>query len=218
MLQCTRKGTLRKFRGRPDNTFLLLSHESVGKPLYDLLPTDIAHAVMESIERALLTGDLQSLEYQPTSGCWYELRFIAGRDETVSLIISDISDYKQAAEKISYLSYHDTLTDLPNRYLFNDRLKQAIAHAEREKQMLAILFLDIDNFKQINDTIGHKAGDQLLQGFADRIMIAMRKTDSIFRLSPEDSENMVARLGGDEFTILLNDVRNIQDPAKAARG
>jgi diguanylate cyclase (GGDEF)-like protein len=218
MLQLTRKGTLLEFRGRPDNDFLTLSQESAGKTIYDILPSDVVHPVMKCIESALQTGDLQSFEYQPPMGgrC-YELRFIPGKDERVSLIISNISDYKQAAEKVKYLSHHDTLTDLPNRYLFHDRLTQAIAYAEREKQMLAIVFLDIDNFKQINDTIGHKVGDQLLQGIADRLMIAMRKTDSIFRLSPEDSGNMVARLGGDEFTILLNDVRNIRDPAKAAQ-
>ena len=83
--------------------------------------------------------------------------------------------------------------------------------------MLALLFFDIDNFKHINDTIGHKAGDELLKSIAARLMISMRKTDSISRSSTEDSEHLVARLGGDEFTILLTDVRNIQDPAIVAQ-
>jgi diguanylate cyclase (GGDEF)-like protein len=218
LLHLTRNGTLLEFRGRPQSDFPALSDDSAGEKIDDILPSDIVHAVMSCIESALQSGDLQSFEYRaPMSGCYYELRFIPAKDERVSLIVSNVSDYKRAAEKVKYLSHHDTLTDLPNRYLFHDRLTQALAYAEREKGMLAIVFLDIDNFKHINDTIGHKVGDQLLQGIADRLMVAMRKTDSIFRLSPEDSEDMVARLGGDEFTLLLNDVRNIQDPAKAAQ-
>lgn len=218
MLQFSKDGTLLEFKGPLENNLLVLSEESLGKNIYDMMPSDIAQPIMSCIEKALQTGDLQSFEYQPLlSDSHYELRFVVREDDKVSVIISNISDYKQAAEKIKYLAYHDTLTDLPNRYLFNDRLKQAIAHAERAKQLLAILFFEIDNFKHINDTIGHKAGDELLQGIANRLMIAMRRTDSISRLSTEDSEHMVARLGGDEFTILLTDIRNIQDPAKASQ-
>lgn len=218
MLQFNKNGTLLEFKGPLENNLLVLSEQSLGKNVYDMMPSDIAQPIMSCIEKALQTGDLQSFEYQPLlSDSHYELRFVVSEDDKVFVIISNISDYRQAAEKIKYLACHDTLTDLPNRYLFNDRLKQAIAHAERAKQLLAILFFDIDNFKHINDTIGHKAGDELLQGIANRLMIAMRRTDSISRLSTEDSEHMVARLGGDEFTILLTDIRNIQDPAKASR-
>ena len=218
VLQINRKGILLGFRGHFEDNLLVSSDEILGKNIYDIMPSDIAQPVMGCLEKAFQTGDLQSFEYQPwISGCHYELRFIVSGEDTVSVIVSNISDYKQAAEKVRYLAYHDTLTDLPNRYLFNDRLKQAIGYAERNGQLLAILFLDIDNFKQINDTIGHKAGDKLLQGIADRLMIGMRKTDSIFRLLTEESEHMVARLGGDEFTMLLTDVRNVQDPAKVAQ-
>ena len=176
---------------------------------------------MSCLEKALQSGDPQNFEYQSlVSDDHYELRLIASGTDNALVIISNISGHKEAIEKIKYLAYHDTLTNLPNRYMFNDRLEQAIAYAERKKQLLAILFLDIDNFKHINDTIGHKAGDHLLQGIANRLAVCIRKTDTISRLSSglsEYSEHIVARLGGDEFTILLADIKNIQDPARVAQ-
>jgi len=135
---------------------------------------------MARVEKALQSKDPQSMEFQcSTSGCHYEVRFIVSGEDKVLLIISNVSRRKETEAKLEYLAHYDSLTDLPNRYMFNDRLAQAIAHAERKKQLLAILFLDIDNFKHINDTIGHKMGDQLLQKIASRLMTGMRKTDSI---------------------------------------
>ncbi len=222
VLQLNKDGTLLEFKGRLENNYLFaLSEESLGKNIYDIIPSDIARMIMNCLERVLQSGDPQNFEYQSSvSDDYYELRLIANGADRALVIISNISRYQQAVEKIKYLAYYDTLTNLPNRYMFNDRLEQAIAHAERKKQLLAILFLDIDNFKHINDTIGHKAGDRLLQGVADRLTVCIRKTDTISRLSTglsEDSEHVVARLGGDEFTILLADTKNIQDPARVAQ-
>lgn len=222
VLHLNKDGTLLEFRGRLENNFLfVLSDENLGKNIYDIIPLDLARSIMSCLERAMQSGNLQNFEYQSlVSDDHYELRLIASGKDKALAIISNISGYKQAVEKIKYLAYHDTLTNLPNRYMFNDRLEQAIAYAERKKQLLAILFLDIDNFKHINDTIGHKAGDRLLQGIADRLTIGTRKTDTSSRLltgPSEYSEHIVARLGGDEFTILLTDIRNIQDPARVAQ-
>ena len=217
VLQINKKGILLDCRGRMENFLLPSTGEIVGKSIYDIMPSDIAQSVMQCIENALHTGDVQGCEYQsPTSDHHYELKFIVNRRDRVFAFVSNISDYRQAAEKARYLSHHDTLTNLPNRYLFNDRLKQAIAHAERGKKLLAILFLDLDNFKQINDTIGHSAGDQLLQIVADRLVKGVRETDTTYRLSPDEETSIVARLGGDEFTVMLTDIANIQDPAKVA--
>jgi diguanylate cyclase (GGDEF)-like protein len=218
VLQLNRDGTLLEFKGDLRDGLLMPSEGSAGKNILSVMPSDIAQLIMSHAEKALQTGDPQRIEYQHwMSEQHYELRLVVGGDDRIFVIISNISDYKQAAERVKYLAHHDPLTDLPNRYLFNDRLKQAIAHADREKQFLAVLFLDIDNFKHINDTIGHRAGDQLLQGIATRLMLGIRKTDSISRPSTEDPEHMVARLGGDEFTMLLTDTNNIQDPATVAR-
>ncbi len=217
VLQFDRGGTLLEIKGGLRESLLAPPDESVGKNIRDVMPSDLASLIISHMEKALQSGDPQSFEYQPwMSEHHYELRLVGG-DSGAFVIISNISDYKQAAEKVKYLAHHDTLTDLPNRYLFNDRLKQAIAHAEREKQLLAVLFIDIDNFKHINDTIGHRAGDELLQGIASRLMAGIRKTDSISRVSTEEMEHMVARLGGDEFTMLLTDTKNVQDPATVAQ-
>lgn len=106
-------------------------------------------------------------------------------------IFSDTSDRKIAEDRIRQLAHYDTLTGLPNRLLFNDRLQQAIAGAQRNQTKLALLFLDLDRFKQINDTLGHDAGDQLLKMVAERLLTCVREQDT------------VSRLGGDEFIALL---------------
>jgi diguanylate cyclase (GGDEF)-like protein/PAS domain S-box-containing protein len=116
----------------------------------------------------------------------------------------DISERKSAEEQIKSLAYHDTLTGLPNRLLFNDRLSIAVAQAHRLHQRLAVLFLDLDRFKVINDSLGHGVGDRLLQEVARRLLQTVREGDT------------VARLGGDEFTLLLPGAGRPLDLAKLA--
>lgn len=117
----------------------------------------------------------------------------------------DISARKRLEEKIEHMAYYDILTGLPNRVLFNDRLMLEIAHAHRDKVMLALLFLDLDRFKMINDTLGHTSGDMLLQGVADRLKTCIREDDTI------------ARLGGDEFSLLLPRITLVEDAVHIAR-
>ncbi|OGT20994.1 MAG: hypothetical protein A2V90_08635 [Gammaproteobacteria bacterium RBG_16_57_12] len=120
-------------------------------------------------------------------------------------VFSDISSIKQSQEQLNYLAHHDPLTHLPNRILFNDRLEHAMQRAQREERQMAVLFLDLDRFKTINDSLGHPVGDLLLKLVADRIRKTMREEDT------------VARLGGDEFIMLLEDVRDTQDIALLAQ-
>jgi diguanylate cyclase (GGDEF)-like protein/PAS domain S-box-containing protein len=117
----------------------------------------------------------------------------------------DVSAARATSVKMSHLAQHDTLTDLPNRTLFNDRLTQAIALAMRQDKQLAVMFLDLDHFKKINDSLGHAVGDQLLQSVAKRLVTCVRRTDT------------VSRLGGDEFVILLFQVERGEDAAISAR-
>ncbi len=124
---------------------------------------------------------------------------------------------RQSEQQILHMAYYDSLTNLPNRSLFQDRLCQAIALAERHHRKTAILFLDLDNFKRINDTLGHRVGDLLLQGVADRLANSVRKSDAIVHQSPGLADTTVARLGGDEFTILLTEINQIQDAGKVAQ-
>jgi diguanylate cyclase (GGDEF)-like protein len=124
------------------------------------------------------------------------------REQLERIVAIRTVDLKKANQKLTYQAYHDALTNLPNRALFIKRAKQAIEFAEYNNETLAMLFIDLDNFKFINDTLGHAAGDHLLQEIGKRLLTCTRL--------PSDT---VARLGGDEFTILL---RDLKDPADAA--
>jgi diguanylate cyclase (GGDEF)-like protein/PAS domain S-box-containing protein len=141
-------------------------------------------------------------------------------DQLKSLTIvgtaQDISERKRSEREIHRLAYFDSLTGLPNRILFKDRVTQALAHAGRYQSMLAILFLDLDRFKVINDTLGHNIGDLLLKHVADRLTDSVRHSDSIGRTTEEEAKHELARLGGDEFTVLLTNLHDVQDAAKVA--
>ncbi len=124
---------------------------------------------------------------------------------------------KRSEERILQMAYFDILTNLPNRSLFHDRLKQALAHAERYKVKIALLFLDLDNFKRINDTLEHRAGDLLLQAVAERLSNYVRMADTVARQGVEASTSTIARLGGDEFIVLLKEINSMQNVAKVAQ-
>ncbi|HEY0848208.1 MAG TPA: EAL domain-containing protein [Noviherbaspirillum sp.] len=109
-------------------------------------------------------------------------------------VFSDITEIKRSQEKVSFLAYHDPLTQMPNRLLFNDRLTQGIQRASREKTTFAVYFIDLDHFKHVNDSLGHHVGDRLLKEVAAQLQAQLRKTDTI------------ARLGGDEFIVMVEDV------------
>ncbi len=120
------------------------------------------------------------------------------------VVLHDITERKRAEEIIKHMAYHDDLTGLPNRRLFNDRLYLALAHAQRSQQKLAVMLLDLDHFKVINDTLGHSVGDQLLQVVGERLVSLLRKGDT------------VARMGGDEFMLLLPEIAQVEDAAEVA--
>lgn len=120
---------------------------------------------------------------------------------------------RRTENKIRHLAYHDSLTRLPNREAFKERLEQALNLAKRNDRLMAVLFLDLDNFKRINDTLGHAAGDLLLQTVAERLVSSLRTSDCIIHGNPEPQRRQVARLGGDEFTVLLSELKTNSDAA-----
>ena len=133
------------------------------------------------------------------------------QERTAELIAANIKLQKENAERklaeqrIRHMAHYDALTDLPNRVLLQDRIKQSIAHAHRNGSRFGILFIDLDYFKHINDSLGHQTGDRLLQLVADRLQQCLREGDS------------VARLGGDEFVLNLSALRNANDAALVAQ-
>lgn len=121
-----------------------------------------------------------------------------------ALMLSDITDRKVAEETIRHLAYHDTLTGLPNRTLFYERLALDLSHARRNRMKLALMMIDLDRFKEINDTLGHHAGDILLTTVASRLKTVLRENDT------------VARVGGDEFVVILPQIHRIEDAGHVA--
>jgi diguanylate cyclase (GGDEF)-like protein/PAS domain S-box-containing protein len=139
---------------------------------------------------------------------WLSIKVIFNEDKTVKMYVatfSDITEKKKADEIIWRQANYDLLTNLPNRHLFNDCLKREIKIANRTKKSLAILFIDLDYFKEVNDAYGHEIGDSLLIKVAKRINETIRETDT------------VARLGGDEFVVILSQMENENDINKVAK-
>jgi diguanylate cyclase (GGDEF)-like protein/PAS domain S-box-containing protein len=141
---------------------------------------------------------------------WVQDRAFPVRDELGRVyryagIAEDITEWKAAEERLERLAHYDVLSGLPNRALFHDRLSQAIAHAGRHHWLLSVMFIDMDNFKKINDTLGHDCGDKLLQQVAGRLYRAVR------------AEDTVGRLGGDEFAVVLNALDHGEDANRVAQ-
>ena len=153
---------------------------------------------------------------------WAELSARRLEDGRIQATARDITARMEAERRIRNLAYFDSLTGLPNRELFREQIEQALERCRRSDKQLALLFLDIDRFKQVNDSLGHSSGDLLLQQVADRLRTVVRGSDSIsLRLEDDagtvDQSKSVSRLGGDEFTILIQDLDHSQDAARVAR-
>jgi len=196
--------------------------EIVGQEIFNLYHPDCMEDVYKAFHQFVTKGEVHNaqlmLKRKDGSKIDVVLNVTAVRDDEGNILYSrstwtDITQLKnyetklakqnreliEAKHDLQHQAHHDTLTQLPNRALFLDRLNQAIKHAKRHQKQIAILFMDLDHFKEINDTLGHDAGDKLLISVAQKLESAIRKSDT------------VARLGGDEFTLILEDIEDSND-------
>jgi diguanylate cyclase (GGDEF)-like protein/PAS domain S-box-containing protein len=198
------------------NIFGYTETEIMGKPLPFLTPEHAWQAQEAALARVAVNpeqgaiGETVELVGRRKDGEEFPIElslsaWTQGDQQFYTGILRDITERKQALQRLDYLATHDTLTGLPNRTLFADRLEQALTRSGWNNRLVAVMFLDLDHFKGINDTLGHDAGDQLLRTVAVRLTSAVRDGDT------------VARQGGDEFTIILIDMAHIDDVALVAQ-
>ena len=174
----------------------------VGQLLPDLLPADAAAEVMTALREAYATGYSKGRQFERRGThdkAWFEISISRksvgdGLEARFIVILRNITDSKLAAREIEHLAFYDILTGLPNRRLLLDRLQQAIGANVRRSRQGALMFLDLDNFKTLNDALGHDMGDDMLKQVATRLQSCLREGDT------------VARLGGDEFVVMLEDL------------
>jgi diguanylate cyclase (GGDEF)-like protein len=174
----------------------------VGKTLEEVIPADAARAARRSMTAPLDGKAVTTCDFEvgqgPDRRC-FETRLRPQADGTLVVITRDITERRKTESRIKYLAYFDTLTGLPNRQLLMRQMSRAIRVAQKSKTLLALLYLDLDRFKRINDNLGHSVGDALLKAVARRLHQSIRPTDMVRRGS-------VARLGGDEFVVLVSDL------------
>ena len=209
-------GTIELFNPGAERLFGLSHEEAVGQNVSLLMPEPYRSQYAGHVERYLRTGKIHMI------GMGLEVMGLRKNGEVFPMdlrvsefyqasrrhligVMRDITERKATEEKILHMANHDALTGLPNRNLVQDRIQQAIARAQRSASHFAVLFIDLDQFKTINDSLGHNVGDQLLQMVAARVVMCLREEDT------------VSRQGGDEFIVLLGSVASPQDAAVVAR-
>jgi diguanylate cyclase (GGDEF)-like protein/PAS domain S-box-containing protein len=202
------------FNKGAEEIFGYSADEVVGQPIDLLMPERFRAAHKEHVEKfSRIEGNDLIMHHQksvlglrkngqefPAESSIY--MYCYGGVKTFTAVLRDVTHSVEAKERLLRLASHDFLTGLPNRLLFDDRLSTAISRAERNHQKLALLFIDVDNFKSVNDRLGHAAGDVFLKTLGERLQACIRETDT------------VARIGGDEFAVILENLDKRQDEKK----
>jgi diguanylate cyclase (GGDEF)-like protein/PAS domain S-box-containing protein len=203
--------------------FEYAKHEIISRAISDFYPDEAIPRSKRALRKVIENGYFNfEIDFRKKNGDIFSAEvssslFKIGDSEVIQGIVRDITDRKRAVEQIVYMAYHDPLTNLPNRHLMKDRLQQMLSSAKQYNRIVAVLFLDLDNFKRINDTLGHDQGDKLLRSVADRLQEYIRNSDSLVRIDSMQDDIKIARLGGDEFTILLTEICDVKDAARVAR-
>ena len=211
--------------------------KSFAEALAELLPRvhkKDRELVRDTYQRVLTSGESRAIEYRVLTNGEPDRFLHEALDAEVDAngkvtrllgTVQDITDRRRAEERIRHLAYYDSVTGLPNRAMLKEQVRRALAGARRHNRLAALLFLDLDHFKRVNDTLGHSAGDELLREVATRLANSVRDSDYVAHQRREVSAPgsntdtgcpSVARLGGDEFVILLSEVRKPEDAASVA--
>jgi diguanylate cyclase (GGDEF)-like protein/PAS domain S-box-containing protein len=190
------------------------AEEAMGRPIMEVTPSEALMEQAEEIMTELRAGRSWTGEsvVRRKDGTTFPVLVTdtPAHDEEGNLVAiigvyTDLTERKRMEERLEYQAFHDLLTDLPNRRLFMDRLRQTLRHTERHRERkVALLFMDLDDFKIVNDSLGHELGDKLLGAVVERLRSSLR---------PEDT---LARLGGDEFTVLIEDVGSPENVVRVA--
>jgi diguanylate cyclase len=220
-------GEIESFNPSAEKIFGYSASEMIGQSIAEL------YVVLEDTKTAIQSKELAGSAYIETmvrhkAGNLFPVEFLCskvvqGGKIKYVVILRDISDRKKAQENLARLANFDSLTGLPNRSMFRRRLGEAMDRANRNERLLVLMFLDLDRFKPINDTMGHAVGDQLLQAVGKRLQAILRKVDTVARypqpemIKLEEDKTTVSRLGGDEFTIILEGVTHISGATTAAQ-
>jgi diguanylate cyclase (GGDEF)-like protein len=188
-----------------------------GKHITEVLPRDIADRLLDQMRGVLATRHVRSVDYELVRfGAMhhFEARLVAtGADEVLGLV-RDISERRRTDEQIRRLAYCDSLTGMPNRQAFLETLERELHRSNAGNKKFAVLFMDLDAFKRINDTFGHNVGDHVLKIVSERLRETIRPSDMVAR---GDQSHNLARLGGDEFTILIPDLERVEHALNVAR-
>ena len=210
-------GEIEGFNPAAEEIFGYTQEEVAGKPVTMLLAPEMQKQYCDELQHYLHSGHRGSVGIRGQevvairkNGEQFPMELSASEMELKEqrffvAIVRDVTERKLVEHRIKHMAHHDHLTGLPNRSLFIDQLEHAIKLAKRRNHKTAVLFLDLDGFKQINDTLGHEAGDQLLKEVAARLKIVIRESD------------VAARMGGDEFTFVLNDIGTHENAAAVAQ-
>ena len=195
----------------------------VGSHIRDVLPPEIAARLLDKAHAVLATQHIGSVDYTLThedSTRHFEARLVATDADEVLGLVRDISERKRTEEQIRRLAYCDSLTGIPNRQAFLETLERELLRSKEHDKKFAVLFMDLDAFKRINDTLGHDVGDHLLKVVSERLRETIRPSDLVLRAEHEfeasSGGSNLARLGGDEFTILIPDLERVEDALNVA--
>lgn len=209
------KGNVQSINAAGERMFGYPKNQLLGQNVKMLMPSHYAQHHNDYLHAYVTKGNAVSLECsrelegQHANGAVFPIELtvtemMEGNQRLFTGVIRDITERKKAQDKIQHMAHHDALTQLPNRNLYIERVERAIIRAERSGKPLAILFVDLDKFKPINDQLGHEAGDAVLKAVAERMLTCVRHSDT------------VARFGGDEFVAILENLDHAESAAMVA--